>query len=78
MDYEKYFVIFIKNSDSSTILIECEPEDKLIGLYNYSIEMSFEEFTLLGKSFKQCDDIDDIFILLKNMLNQTQKYNNGF
>ena len=38
MDYEKYFVIFIKNSDSSKILIECVPEDKLISLYNYSIE----------------------------------------
>ena len=69
---EKYFVIFEKNSDSSKILIKCEPEDKLICLYNYSKEISFDEFILLGKYFKHCDNIDDIFIFLKNLIIDTQ------
>ena len=69
---EKYYVIFKKNSDSSKLLIKCEPEDKLTSLYNYSKEISFDEFILLGKYFKQCDNIDDIFLFLKSIIIDTQ------
>ena len=68
---EKYILTF-KKTESEKIFITCESKDETISLYNYYIELSFQEFSLLGKSFRQCDDINDIFIFLLNVLNGGQ------
>ena len=68
---EKY-IITIEQKDTDKILIKCEPKDDTITLFDYYIELSFEEFISLGKSFKQCDDINDVFILLKNVLSESE------
>ena len=57
----------IKKLDSSKIIITCNLEDDVLSLYDYSIELTFDEFYDLGFSFKQCKNIDDIFNLLQNV-----------
>ena len=71
LNAEKYILTF-KKIESEKIFITCESKDETISLYNYYIELSFKEFNLLGKSFRQCDDINDIFIFLQNILNGAQ------
>ena len=39
-------------------------------MYNYSIVISYEEFCDLGKSFKLCDNIYDVFNTLKNIFDE--------
>ena len=72
---KELFIVNIKKNESS-LLITCEPKDELISIYHYSIEISYEDFLKLGKSFKLCDNIDDIFNLIKNIINQVQLYTN--
>ena len=38
-------------------------KDMAIALYDYSIELSLEEFYKKGNAFKQCNNIDEIYIL---------------
>ena len=74
IEKEKYFIIF-KRKKNNKILITCEPEDELISLYNYYKEISFEEFKLLGISFKQYENIDEIFEFLKNIVKEIYSVN---
>ena len=78
LENKEIFILDIKKTESSKILINCESKDDSVTLYNYSIELSFEEFNSLGKCFKQCDNIDDIFIFLRNIIAKTtiNTYNN--
>jgi hypothetical protein len=39
-----------------------------LSLYDYSIDISFQEFLNLGKCFKSCSNLEEIFNLLKNIL----------
>ena len=66
LDREIFEVIFKKENDK--ILILCEPRDEVSCLYDYSTEISLEEFHNLGKTFKLCKNIDDIFTLIKNLV----------
>ena len=38
-------------------------------MYDYSKELGYSDFSYLGYSFKQCKNLDEIFDLLKNIIN---------
>ena len=62
---EEFNIILQKNIN--TILIILKPKVDFLSLYDYSIELSYENFYKLGKSFRTYDNINDIFDLLSNI-----------
>ena len=69
---EKFILKNLKEKDSSKIIITCEPKDELLTLFDYSIEITYDEFIKLGRVFRQCYDIDNVFNLLKNIMSGCQ------
>ena len=65
IDKEIFEVVFKKDKDK--IFISCIPKEECICLYDYSIEITYEEFCKLGKTFKLCENIDEIFKIIKNI-----------
>ena len=65
------FIVKYKKGKSK-ISISCNPKDDFVSLYDYSIEISFEEFCKLGKNFKICENIDDIFKIIKNIVEEVK------
>ena len=63
-----YNVKIEKDNDSSKILMSCNLKDDVISLFDYSLELSYDEFCKLGKSFRNCDDINEIYNLLKYLI----------
>ena len=69
MKYEEdTYILTIEKKKSSKIFMTCNLKDNAISLYDYSIEISLEEFYKKGNVFKQCNNIDEIYILLKNVI----------
>ena len=68
LDNEK-FIIVVKETKSK-IILECIPDDEFTSLFDYSIDLSLENFYNLGKSFKQCDNLDEIYNLIQNIMLQ--------
>lgn len=69
MKYEEdTYILTIEKKESSKIFMTCNLKDNAIYLYDYSIEISLEEFYKKGNVFKQCNNIDEIYILLKNVI----------
>ena len=69
MKYEEdIYILTIEKKESSKIFMTCNLKDNAISLYDYSIEISLEEFYKKGNAFKQCNNIDEIYILLKNVI----------
>ena len=68
--YNEQFNITVKETQSK-IILECKPNEEFISLYDYSIELSLEDFYAMGKSFKQCDNLNEIFNLIRNLMFQT-------
>ena len=56
------------NKKETSILITCNLKDDIVSLNDYSIELTFDEFYKLGNCFKQCNNINDIYDLIKNIL----------
>ena len=52
----------------SKIIITCNSVNDYISLYDNYAEISYSEFLNLGKCFKSCSDLEEIFNLLKNVL----------
>ena len=52
----------------SKIIITCNSVHDYISLYDNYAEISYSEFLNLGKCFKSCSDLEEIFNLLKNVL----------
>ena len=50
------------------INIMCSSTIDYLSLYDYSLDISFQEFLNLGKCFKSCSNLEEIFNLLKNIL----------
>ena len=67
--YNEQFIITVKETQSK-IILECKPNEEFISLYDYSIELSLEDFYAMGKSFKQCDNLNEIFNLIRNLMFQ--------
>ena len=67
--YEKdIYILTVEKKESSKIFIKCNLKDNAIALYDYSIELPLEEFYKKSSAFKQCNNIDEIYILLKNVI----------
>ena len=66
LDNEK-FIIVVKETKSK-IILECIPDDEFTSLFDYSIDLSLENVYNLGKSFKQCDNLDEIYNLIQNIM----------
>ena len=54
--------------NKTNISISCDALIDYISLYEYSTELSFDKFLTLGKCFKSCSNLDDVFCLLKNII----------
>ena len=52
----------------SKIIITCNSVNDYISIYDNYAEISYSEFLNLGKCFKSCSDLEEIFNLLKNVL----------
>ena len=65
---EDTYILTIEKKESSKIFIECKLKDKAIALYDYSIELSLEEFHKKSYIFHQCKNIDEIYFLLTNII----------
>ena len=65
LDKEKFqkFIIIVKETQSK-IILECIPDDEFTSLFDYSINLSLENFYNLGKTFKPCDNLDEIYNLI--------------
>lgn len=57
-DNEKYIISFSINS--GMVNINISPEDPLISLYLFYVNLSLENFYSLGKCFRQCDNLEEI------------------
>ena len=66
IDKEVFIIKFKK--ENNNVLILCIPIDEFACLYEYSIQITYEEFCKLGKNFNMCENIDDIFKILKNIV----------
>ena len=62
----------VEQKKNDTILITCNLKDDTVTLFDYYKELSFEDFNLMGKSLKQCDDINDVYIFLKNVFSESK------
>ena len=67
---EEKYTIKLKVNDSSKISLTCNSNDDFTSVYNYSVILSYEEFCDLGKTFKLCDNISDVFNTLKNIFEE--------
>ena len=61
--------------DNFKINIDCYPIDASLSLYNYNLNLAVNDFHNLGKSFRQCDDIFQIFETLRNILSSSNNSN---
>ena len=67
------YVIEIKEKENK-LVINIDEEESDISEDYFSIEYSFEELLNLGKSFKQCENIKDVFLTIKNTLSSIKEY----
>ena len=67
---EEKYTIKLKVNDSSKISITCNEKEDFTSVYHNSVILTFEEFCDLGKSFKLCDNIYDVFNTLKNIFEE--------
>ena len=64
-DSEMFYIYF--TLENPNIRINCYPNDNLLFLDDYQIIMSLNDFYNLGKSFRQCDNINEVFESIKNL-----------
>ena len=67
---EEKYIIKLKVNDSSKLSLTCNAKEEFTSLYNYSIVLSYEEFCDMGKSFKLCDNIIEVYNTLKNIFEE--------
>ena len=68
LDDETY-ILTLKKENTSHLSIILENKIDFLSLYNYSITLSYDEFCILGKTFRLFDNIDEIFDIIKRLLN---------
>ena len=67
LDNETY-ILKIKKIKPSRISMKCENKFDYLSLYYYSINLSYEEFCKLARTFRLFDNIDEIFDTIKNLI----------
>jgi len=68
LDDETY-ILTLKKENTSHLSIFLENKLDFLSLYNYSITLSYNEFCKLGKTFRLFDNIDEIFDIIRRLLN---------
>lgn len=86
LDNETY-ILQIKKTKPSQISIKCENKFDYLAMHDYSINLTYDEFCKLAKTFRLFDNIDEIFDTIKNLFkgvnfsfigNQFNNINNPF
>jgi hypothetical protein len=67
---EENYLIKIRVTDASKLSMICSSKEGFTSAYNYSIVVSYEEFCEMGKTFKLCDNIYEVFNTLKNIFEE--------
>ena len=67
---EENYLIKIRVTDASKLSMNCSSKEGFTSAYNYSIVVSYEEFCEMGKTFKLCDNIYEVFNTLKNIFEE--------
>ena len=73
--YEEFQIDFRLDRYNLRIYIDCYPIDASLSLYNYNLNLAVNDFYNLGKSFRQCDDIYQIFGTLRNIFSSQNNIN---
>ncbi len=68
MDLDGLYYKLTLKLNKTNISISCDALIDYISLYEYSTELSLDKFLTLGKCFKSCSNLDDVFCLLKNII----------
>jgi len=66
LDNETY-ILQIKKTKPSQISIKCENKFEYLAMHDYSINLTYDEFCKLAKTFRLFDNIDEIFDTIKNL-----------
>ena len=53
--------------EGSKIIFLCKDKTEYLSFYDYSIDFTFEAIKKLGRSFLICDNINEVYDLLKNL-----------
>ena len=75
----KSFLISVKKMENE-ISISCNPnneDEEITSLIEYYLELTYDKFLNLGKSFKQCDDSNQVYNLLYKVLKSEIKFSDG-
>ena len=67
---DESYLIKIRITDASKLSMNCCSKEGFTSAYNYSIVVSYEEFCEMGKTFKLCDNIYEVFNTLKNIFEE--------
>ena len=54
---------------SGEIYIEISPQDPLISIYTFNINLQLKDFYNLGRCFKQCDNLEEILFFISTSKN---------
>ena len=67
---EEKYEIKIKVNDASKLSLVCNPKEDFTSLYNYTVIITYEQFLEMGKTFKLCDNIVEVYNTLKNIFEE--------
>ena len=66
LDNDSY-IVTIKKVKPSLISIKCENKFDYLAIHDYSINLTYDEFCKLARTFRLFDNIDEIFDTIKNL-----------
>ena len=66
LDNDSY-IVTIKKVKPSQISIKCENKFDYLATHDYSINLTYDEFCKLARTFRLFDNIDEIFDTIKNL-----------
>jgi len=72
------YIIEISLNYDDNISICCEPKieyEKVLSSFKYSSYLDYNKFKEKGKCFRTCDNINEIYSILENILQKEIKYN---
>ena len=78
LDNDSY-IVTIKKVKPSQISIKCENKFDYLATHDYSINLTYDEFCKLARTFRLFDNIDEIFDTIKNLFKGVNfSFKNGY
>ena len=78
LDNDSY-IVTIKKVKPSLISIKCENKFDYLAIHDYSINLTYDEFCKLARTFRLFDNIDEIFDTIKNLFKGVNfSFKNGY